>query len=257
MNFISRWWKKYGLQIIWGGVSIFVALIVYHSQGALINEILYHFSQLWLSQPQIDRQALYENSTIEELTTKIIELQAQNQELKKILGYIENSSPQLLPAKVIGRSADGWWQIITINIGENKRIKKDDVVMGIGGLVGRIIAVTPHTSRVLLISDYNSRVGATLSRTRDQGFIKGQSSQVGVLEFLAKVGDVKVGDVVTTSSLSTIFPPGIPIGKIVAVDLNKSPAPQAEVKFTAPINFLEWVVVSRKNNSVPESLPKK
>lgn len=247
MNFISRWWRKYSTQLIWGGISLLLALLIYHTQGSLINEILYRLSQSWSSQPQIDRQALYRDRTIEELTNTIIELQNQNQELKKLLNYTEKSRQKLLPARVIGRSADAWWQIVTINIGRNQGVKKDDVVLGIGGLVGRVMNVTPNTSRVLLISDYTSRVGATISRTRYQGFLKGQSSQVGILEFYDKVTDVKIGDVVTTSSLSTIFPPSIPIGRIITVDLNKSPAPQAEVEFTAPINFLEWLVVSIEN----------
>jgi len=244
VNLIYRWWQKYGTQLTWGGISLLIALLIYHSQGALINEILYRLSQSWLSQPQIDRQALYRDRTIKELTNTIAELQAQNQELKKLLNYTQKSPEKLLPAKVIGRSPDAWWQIVTINVGKNQGVKTDDIVMGVGGLVGRIMETTANTSRVLLISDYNSRVGATISRTRYQGFIKGQSSQIGILEFYAKVTDVKIGDVVTTSSLSTIFPPSIPIGKIVGLDLTKTPAPQAEIEFTAPVNFLEWVVVS-------------
>lgn len=246
MNFY-RWWQKYSNQLIWGVISLLVALLIYHGRGAFIDEILYRFSKSWTSQPQVNRQALYENTTIQELTNKIVELQAQNEELKKILDYTEKSQQKLLPAKVIGRSPDAWWQLVTINIGENKGVKPDDIVMGVGGLVGKVMSVTPNTSRVLLISDYNSRVGASLSRTRYQGFIKGQSSEIGILEFYAKVADVKVGDVVTTSSLSTIYPPGIPIGKIVSLNLSKTPAPQAEIEFTAPMGFLEWLVVAVDN----------
>jgi rod shape-determining protein MreC len=247
LNFISRWWRKYGRQVIWGGVSILLALLIYHNQGSLINEILYRLSQSWSSASPIDRQALSRDRTIDELTNKIIELQAQNEELKKLLNYTKNSAQKFVTARVIGRSADAWWQLVTINVGSNQGIKKDDMVLGIGGLVGRVTVVTPNTSRVLLISDYTSRVGAKVSRTSYQGFIKGQSSQVGILEFYDKVTDVKIGDVVTTSSLSTIFPPSIPIGRIIGLDLNKTPAPQAEVEFTAPINFLEWLIVSIEN----------
>lgn len=243
MKFIYRWWQKFGSQLLWGLISLFVAWLVYYNQGALISEMLYGISSSWGFFPQIDRQALYEERTIQELSNKIVALENQNQNLKKILQYQEKSPDSLIPARVIGRSADAWWKIITIDVGTNKGIKPNHVVMSVGGLVGKVMDVTPNTSRVLLISDYNSRVGATIVRKGYQGFIKGQGSHIGLMEFYAKVGDVKIGDVVTTSNISSIFPPDVPIGKVISINLNKSPAPEAQIEFTAPIDFLDWVVV--------------
>ncbi|MGI0480631.1 rod shape-determining protein MreC [Geminocystis sp. CENA526] len=242
-KFIYRWWQKYGSQLVFGLISLSMAWLVYYTQGALISETLYRLSPSWLLYPQIDRMALYEQRTIQELSNKIVALEKQNENLQKIIQYQEKYSGELIPARVIGRSADAWWQIITIDAGSNKGIKSNHVVMSVGGLVGRIMEVTPNTSRVLLISDYNSRVGATIVRKGYQGFIKGQGTAVGLMEFYAKVADVKEGDVVTTSSISSIFPPDIPIGKVISIDLNKSPAPEAQIEFTAPIDFLDWVVV--------------
>ncbi|BAQ61483.1 rod shape-determining protein MreC [Geminocystis sp. NIES-3708] len=250
MKFLYRWWQKYGIQLIFGLASILIALQVYYSQGAFISETLYRLSPSWLSNSQIDRQGLYKERTIQELSNKIVALETQNQNLKKIVQYIEKSPDPLIPARVIGRSPDAWWQVITIDVGSNKGIKVNHVVMSVGGLVGRVTQVSANTSRVLLVSDYNSRVGATLSRNGYQGFIKGQGTSIGLMEFYAKVGDVKIGDVVTTSNVSSIFPPDIPIGKIFAIDLNKSPAPEAQVEFTAPVNFLDWVVVDLAEKSV-------
>ena len=51
------------------------------------------------------------------------------------------------------------------------------------------------------------------------------------------------GDLITTSNLSTLFPPDIPIGKVVSLNINRSPAPEAEIEFTAPVDFLNWVMV--------------
>jgi len=117
------------------------------------------------------------------------------------------------------------------------------VVMAPGGVVGRVTAVTPTTSRVLLLSDPSSRVGVTVSRSRHMGYMRGQSTNRAVLEFFDKVPDVRRGDVVTTSSLSRLFPPGLPIGRVESVDLNKSPAPEAVIELSAPVSFLEWAVV--------------
>ena len=63
------------------------------------------------------------------------------------------------------------------------------------------------------------------------------------MEFFENVPNVKPGDVVSTSSYSQLFPPGLPVGKVVSVDMNKTPAPEAVVEFSAPMNSLEWAVV--------------
>lgn len=238
------------MQIIWGLISLILTWFIYRHQGFLFSELLYRVSPSWLSSPSFDRQALYEQKTIQELSYKIEALERENQRLKNITKYQEKTSAELIPARVIGRSPDAWWQIITINVGSNDGVRRNQAVMSVGGLVGKIIEVTNNTARVLLISDYNSRVGSFLPRTGYQGFIKGQSTSIGLMEFYAKVSDVKVGDVVTTSKLSSIFPPDIPIGKIVAIDPNKSPAPEAEVEFSAPVDFLDWVLVDLTSRSI-------
>ncbi len=130
-------------------------------------------------------------------------------------------------------------------------LKKGYIVTGPGGLIGRIDAVTDHTSRVLLISDPSSRVGVTVSRSRNMGFMRGQGANRAVMEFFDKVPDVRKDDVVATSPVSELFVPGIPVGRIESVNLSKSPAPEAIVELSAPVNALEWVVVSQ-NKPIPE-----
>jgi rod shape-determining protein MreC len=246
MPVVFRWWKKNRLQIIFGVSSVAIAWLIFQSKGTAILEIFSSFTRFLQPNAEVNRKAFLADSFFLELQNQITEIEAENQQLKKLLGYVKTQKGSLVTAPIIGRSPDAWWQIITIGVGNKQGVKKDDIVTGIGGLVGRVVETTPNTSRVLLISDSTSRVGATTGRTRYMGFIKGNSSQIAIMEFYAKVSDVKLGDVVFTSSVSSIFPPGIPIGKIKSVNLNKSPAPEATIEFTAPINFLEWVVVHKK-----------
>jgi len=240
---IRRWWHKNSSQFIWGLVALAMALLIYYTQGALISEILYRVSSPFSYNISTEKEQLYGDRTIQQLNNQVEQLESQNQQLRAIVNYQNQSSKELITARIIGRSPDSWWQLVTINAGKNQGVAINNVVISVGGLVGRVTQVTPNTSRVLLISDYNSRVGANLNRTGYQGFIKGQSTQVGIMEFYAKVSDVQIGDVITSSSISTIFPPDIPIGKVTNINLNKSPAPEAEVEFTAPLDFLDWVMV--------------
>nr|WP_206688499.1 rod shape-determining protein MreC [Cyanobacterium stanieri] len=223
--------------------ALAIAFIIYKTQGALINEMLYRASSIFRYDISVEQEKLYGDRTIQQLENQINQLEIQNQQLREILDYQNQNPGNTVTARIIGRSPDSWWQIVTIDAGANQGITENNPVIAIGGLVGRITQVTPNTSRVLLISDYNSRVGATLNRTGYQGFIKGQSTQIGIMEFYDKVTDVQEGDFITTSNLSTLFPPDIPIGKVVSINLNRSPAPEAQVEFTAPIDFLNWVMV--------------
>jgi rod shape-determining protein MreC len=63
------------------------------------------------------------------------------------------------------------------------------------------------------------------------------------MRFFEKVPNVSPGDTITTSPVSRLFPDGLPIGRIQSVDLEKGPAPEANILLTAPINDLEWAVI--------------
>jgi rod shape-determining protein MreC len=178
-----------------------------------------------------------------ELKQQLVELESQNQKLKELLNYGKTQKQQGIVAPVVGRSADHWWQQVTLGRGSQEGIKVGFVVMGPGGLVGRVISVTPNSSRVLLISDATSKVGAVISRSRSMGFMRGQGSNRAVLQFFDKVPDVRRGDVVSTSPVSKLFPSGLPLGRVESVNLDKSPAPEAVIELTSPISYLEWVIV--------------
>ena len=93
----------------------------------------------------------------------------------------------------------------------------------------------------MLISDNTSRVGAILGRDRDFGYIRGQGSSTAIMHFFEQVTDIKPGDEIVTSSLSKLFPPGLPLGRIKSTKEDKGI--EAEVELSAPIDVLEWVVI--------------
>lgn len=242
---VRRWWSQYGSQIILIGLLLVTAGIIRQTQAVAIYELYY-----WLTRPvetaQANKESQLTNARIQELEQRVIELQQQNQQLRELLGYAKNQSIPTKTAPIIGRSADHWWQQITIGIGSRDGIKKGDIVTGLGGLVGRVESVTPHASVVLLISDPNSRVGVIIARSRDMGFIRGQGDDRVVMQFFEKLPDVKVGDAVMTSPASQLFPPGIPVGKVIALNLDNSPAPEVTIELNVPMEELEWVLV--RNN---------
>lgn len=238
-----RWWDKHSWQAILTVLALVVTVAIGQTKGWAVAEI-YHFL---VSPFQSQRQLLLEdkltNARILELEHRIAELEQQNQKFKQLLDYNDSLSGELITAPIIGRNADRWWNQVTLGRGSRHGIKVGYVVMGIGGVVGRVTDVTAHTSRVLLISDPLSSVGAILSRNRQLGYVKGKEDQILVMHFFAKVTDIKPGDAIATSALSNLYPAGLPIGKVISVKANSSPAPEAEIELTAPIDLLEWVSV--------------
>jgi rod shape-determining protein MreC len=238
---LRRWWNQYALKVGIIALTLVAALGVRETGGAAIYE-LYR----WVTRPLHpgpSREAMLQSSYAQELQQRLVELESQNRALRRVVEGEVAPTAASTPAAVIGRSAGDWWQQVVISRGQVDGIRENDTVTGPGGLVGRVIAVSPHSSRVLLVSDPTSRVGARVSRSRATGYIRGAMGQQVVMEFFDKMPDVKVGDVVVTSAYSQLYPKDVPIGRVVELNLSKSPAPEVTVELTAPLDIIEWVEV--------------
>ncbi|MEO0852000.1 MAG: rod shape-determining protein MreC, partial [Cyanobacteria bacterium J06648_11] len=109
---------------------------------------------------------------------------------------------------------------------------------------------TPNTSRILLIGSPTSRVGVSLTRTREMGVLHGRGTNVAVMQFFDKEPQVQVGDTVVTSGISSLYPPGLAIGSVQAIDLQASPSPEATIALAVPFDILEWVSVYRHDTAL-------
>ena len=246
---VRRWWGRRGLQVGLVALVLLVAWGLRQSRGGAIYE-LYHWLTLPFQSEQDARSAALETAALRELQGRLLELESQNQQLRQLLDYSATHTEGVV-APVIGRSADHWWQQIILGRGQNDGVQVGDIVSGTGGLVGRVTHTTANTSRVLLITDPNSQVGVTVSRTRVMGVLRGQAGNRAVMQFFEKEPNVQPGDTIATSSISQLFPAGIPIGQVESIDFRKSPAPEAVIELSSPIGYLEWVIVSE--NTAPQS----
>lgn len=241
MFVLRRWWNQYALKAGITALAVVAALALREAGGVPIYE-----TYRWVTRPfhpGPSREAILKSSYTQELQQRIVELESQNRSLRQTLGGEASETSEAIRAAVIGRSAGDWWQQIVISRGKRDGISENDIVTGPGGIVGRVIAVSPTSSRVLLVSDPTSRVGARVSRSRATGYVRGDMNQQVAMEFFDKMPDVKVGDVVVTSAYSQLFPRDIVIGRVIELDLAKSPAPEVMVELTAPLDILEWVEV--------------
>jgi rod shape-determining protein MreC len=242
---LRRWWDKNALKLAGFGTVIGGTYLLLQTQNALVFEAYNALSETF--QPKARQIDSLKTARVEQLQNELEELKHQNQQLKQLASYSAAVPNKGILAPIVLRSSDNWWQQVVIGRGSSDGIAIDHIVVGIGGVVGRVVSVSPHTSRVLLISDPNSRMGVLISRTRNMGILQGTRTDRAVLQFFDKRPLVKQGDVVSTSAVSQLFPTGLAVGRVIEINLNKSPAPEAIVEFTAPLANLEWVTVHPHN----------
>ncbi len=240
---MNSWSDKHSLHLVATVIVLGSSWLLKQTQISPILEVYYLATSPLQSQRQLLLEDKLTNARILEPEQKNEELKQQNSQFKKLLNYIEPEAKSTISAPIIGRYQDGWWHQIIIGRGSKDGIREGYVVSGIGGVVGRFVAVTPNTSRVLLVSHPSSRVGVVVTKSRHLGYLQGNDGQTATMHFFDQVTDIKPGDGISISALSNLYPPGMPIGKIISVNYDEGPAPKAEVELTAPLDFLEWLVV--------------
>jgi rod shape-determining protein MreC len=147
-------------------------------------------------------------------------------------------------AHVIGRDPTNWYQSLLIDRGERDNIRPDMGVVVPDGVIGRVVKVMPKSAVVLLISDRNSVLPGLAQRSRDEGLIEGIGGGQLRMKYLSNLADVQVGDLVVTSGLVGIFPKGLRIGTVTAVERTPDAISQQAVLAPAvDLSKLEEVIV--------------
>jgi rod shape-determining protein MreC len=150
----------------------------------------------------------------------------------------------MIAAHVIGGSPDSGSQMINIDRGSRDGIRRDMGVITPDGVVGKIFAVYPDISQVLLIGDKESGVGALLSDTRTQGPVKGTGEPLLSLDYISNDEKVTAGEAILTSGQDRIFPKDLPVGTVQDfVSDPKTPFMRIRVKPAARLDRLEEVLI--------------
>jgi rod shape-determining protein MreC len=170
-------------------------------------------------------------------------IREENERLKTLLDFRKSTAYATVPAQVIGRDPTNWSNSVIISKGLADGIKPNKAVVSARGLVGRVIEVGMRSSKILLITDPNSKVGALIQRDRQGGVIVGRPDGRCKMIYIALDSDVTTGDKVITAGFGSIFPKDILIGEVIKV--GKEPGrlyKYAIVKTSADLSKLEEVL---------------
>lgn len=140
-----------------------------------------------------------------------------NARLRSLLDFRKMIPYTSIPAQVIGRDPSNWSNSLIIEKGSSSGIKTNMAVMSTRGLVGRIVEVGKLSSKALLITDPNLKVGVLIRRNRQGGILYGRPGGRCKIIYISLDSDVRPGDKVMTAGFGSVFPKGILIGEIEKV----------------------------------------
>jgi len=184
------------------------------------------------------------NLKAKDLLNKFIIL--ENKRLKKIVDDYLVKSDTII-AKVLSDKDSPFLKSIIINKGSKHKINLGMVVMDGAYLVGKVVEVNYLTSRVLLLSDLNSKIPVIVEPNNVFSILSGTGKENGVIQYSKKYEDIKKNSIIYTSGAGNLFKAGIPVGRVNQEKLNeikngKKPN-EKKVEFFSDFSQLRYVKV--------------
>lgn len=203
------------------------------------------YGYFYLVGVQQENQVLHQQ--LQELAQKEIQYQEALLARARLERLLELKTQLAMPvtgARVIGYDPSVWFKGVILDKGQTSGIRWGMSVVGTEGIVGRVIESYPHYAKVMLIVDRNSAVDAVVQRTRERGILEGKGGNRCYLRYIPKNADIQPGDLVLASGLAGIFPRGMALGRVTAVDKKKAGIFQ-DIVVTPLVDFanLEEVLV--------------
>ncbi len=193
-----------------------------------------------------------ENRELKATNKALTDVEHEVNRLRHALNYRERSEFKLVPAEIMARDASTWWRTVTINRGKDDGVESDMPVVTDEGLVGKTTTVSKNISVVLLVSDENCKVAASVEGTREQGIVSGERVIGGLtpllnLNFLTKQANLQPEQKVLTTGVGGVFPRGLVIGRVKSFKVRELDG-QAQLVPAVDLSQLEdvFVVIGRR-----------
>lgn len=176
------------------------------------------------------------------------ELTKENERLKTLLELKTESKYKILPAQIIGRDPSLWFDSAIINRGSLDGVKLNMPIVNNGGLIGRVIAVSPITAQINLVTKDKSGLGGVigeLATSNAIGVVSGNGKkELLEMGYVPGTIQVQVGEMVYTSGQDGIYPAGLKLGEVAEVRSGSATVPQQiYIKPSAKLYAMQEVAV--------------
>ena len=165
-----------------------------------------------------NERLILENERLRAWQAEARQLARENAAFRGLLRAQPEPGMTFVSARVVGDSGGPFVRTLMLNAGGQDGVRKGEAVVNGDGLVGRVVEAGSRSSRVLLLTDLNSRVPVVLEQSRMRAVLAGDNSDALGLSFLASPEQIQIGDRVMTSGHGGIFPAGIPVGAVSEID---------------------------------------
>ncbi|HZC14897.1 MAG TPA: rod shape-determining protein MreC, partial [Thermoleophilaceae bacterium] len=129
----------------------------------------------------------------------------------------EATRPLAVTARVVTDQGGPFVYTVLVNAGADQGVVEGMAAVNDRGFLGRVIEAGRRSARVMLLTDFNSRVPVMVEPSRDRAILAGDNSRQPKLIFLPLNPQVSLGDQVVTSGQGGILPPGLPVGRVSAI----------------------------------------
>lgn len=168
-----------------------------------------------------DNQTLREeNKRLMSLYDKSKVLEVENKLLSNLLNYVPPADAKYMTARVVAEEGDGFSHSVIAYTNGLEAVHKGQVALGERGVVGRVDRVGKMYSKVILITDINSKIPVMVERTRVRGILAGNNTPNPKMVFIPLDAELNVGDRIITSGVAGVFPPGLPVGRVSSIEKN-------------------------------------
>lgn len=226
-----------------------VVLPVQHLVKNSFSDLLNVWDQyIFLIGLQEENQELAaENARLRDQASSLAHINREYQlELQRLRGLMSMTVPpgyRTVAARVLSRVLSPLSDHIFIDQGSMEGLKVGLPVATEAGLVGRIVEVSPHISKVMLITDRLSRVDALTQEGRVNGILRGKGNRGGVLDYISREVLIKEGETLVTAGVTGYFPKGLILGKIARVQSGGAFFQEIYVQPVVDMSRLEEVLI--------------
>jgi len=201
-----------------------------------------------------------------ELQSVVAQLGDENLQLREALlagGRLEQISRMrdefeipMLPAEIVAVDVSSWFRAVLLGRGREHGIAAGMPVISEDGLVGLVTATSPGAAKVKLLLDRQSAADGVVQRSRLRGVVRGgRSGEQLAFEFVARGGDLALGDEIISSGLGGIYPKGLRIGSVVALpEVGPQLLARATLEPAVDFSKLEQVFVMLRRGATLELL---
>jgi len=209
-----------------GPIRMAVATVLYPVQWLVMRPVEMargggaYFSSL--QQAQLGEETAKKRLAMQaQRAAQVEQLNLENDRLRKLLALRERTSTPGQAAEVMYDAADPFTRRVMVDKGQLQNVKLGSPVIDEDGVLGQVTRVYPLSSEVTLLIDREHTIPVLNTRTGARSVVYGDPGQLGgtlELRFMAGNADVQQGDILSTSGVDGVYPPGIPVARVEKVE---------------------------------------